>query len=376
MSPESFQALLDRATDAPPPPPAPGRGARRRAAPAAAASARHGRRRGRDHRRGRRRGLRRDDRARLRPCAGSRRRRPRTDDQASLLDSCRQGNQSRKATAAVFGRGHAGGQGRRGDRLRDRRGPRVGRRRLLGRVLDPPPQRRVRLGDDRLPVRPGRPGRPGRAGQSLGTSYTTGGGCALVDGDLPPECQHWFVQWVDRLPRDVAAVRFDLADGTTTTVPSRDGYVILNVLNQVAGDVRYDPRGRAGRAQRDPADLLPRCRRGPDRSPGSRGPRTGRAAPAVDVPLSARRLRSTERGVVSASSTRRSDSSATRRASAGASSVSTGNRSASVATSAAKSGSVRRRARPPPRPAARSVRPPGAARCGRRCRRPRRLRAP
>ena len=58
------------------------------------------------------------------------------------------------------------------------------------------------------------------------------------------------MSWVDRLPQDVAAVRFDLSDGTSTTVASQDGYVVLNALNPIGGAVRWDARdGISGRAE-------------------------------------------------------------------------------------------------------------------------------
>lgn len=65
-------------------------------------------------------------------------------------------------------------------------------------------------------------------GRSENTSYSHGGGCGLVDGDVDPACTTFVVSWVDRLPQPVASVRFDLYDGTSPTVPSVDGYVVLN----------------------------------------------------------------------------------------------------------------------------------------------------
>jgi hypothetical protein len=65
-------------------------------------------------------------------------------------------------------------------------------------------------------------------GRSTGTSFSYGGGCGLVDGDVDPTCTTFVLSWVDRLPRAVASVRFDLYDGTSPTVPSADGYVVLN----------------------------------------------------------------------------------------------------------------------------------------------------
>jgi hypothetical protein len=74
-------------------------------------------------------------------------------------------------------------------------------------------------------------------GRSTGTSYSSGGGCGLVDGDIDRTCTAFVVSWVDRLPSAVAAVRFDLYDGMSPTVQTDDGYVVLNHRGE-------DPEGR------------------------------------------------------------------------------------------------------------------------------------
>jgi hypothetical protein len=238
MNPETFQDLLDRATDAPPPPPAWG------------SEIAEGRRRLLRRRLGTavvgtvttlvvvggavavttdpRPGHAQD------PVAEA----PRADDPASLLDACRQGNQDRSATDAVFGSGTpevksvvqtdfeivAALESADGSHWAE----------CWIHLLS------AEFGSG-MKVYPSDPSVQRDGVSSVGTSYTVGVGCAMVDGEFSRECSAWFVQWVDRLPSAVAAVRFDLADGTSTTVPARDGYVVLNVLHQVAGDVRYDP---------------------------------------------------------------------------------------------------------------------------------------
>lgn len=163
---------------------------------------------------------------------------PRADDQAALLESCRNGNQSKGATDDVFGAGTP----------------------VVKNVVETDFQIVLALESadgaywgqcwihllsaefgSGMTVYPSDPTVQDEGVSSVGTSYTVGGGCGLVDGDLPPQCTTWFVQWVDRLPSEVAAVRFELADGTTTTVVAQDGYVVLNVLNEIAGKVTYDP---------------------------------------------------------------------------------------------------------------------------------------
>lgn len=76
-----------------------------------------------------------------------------------------------------------------------------------------------------------------RNGRSTGTSYSSGGGCGLVGDDVDRTCTSFVVSWVDLLPSAVSAVRFDLYDGTSPVVETRDGYVVLNHRGE-------DPKGR------------------------------------------------------------------------------------------------------------------------------------
>jgi hypothetical protein len=72
--------------------------------------------------------------------------------------------------------------------------------------------------------------------------YASGAGCAnaaAVDGT----CPDWSVWLVDRLPEQVAAVRFHLGDGTRETRPTQDGYVVLNILHRLPSDGGFDADG-------------------------------------------------------------------------------------------------------------------------------------
>ena len=86
-------------------------------------------------------------------------------------------------------------------------------------------------------------------GRSTDTSYSFGSGCGLVDGDVDESCTTFVVSWVDRLPSSVAAVRFDLYDGTSPTVAAEDGYVVLNHLGQ-------DPAGVGESDLRQPIERV------------------------------------------------------------------------------------------------------------------------
>jgi hypothetical protein len=87
------------------------------------------------------------------------------------------------------------------------------------------------------------------SGRSTDTSYSFGSGCGLVDGDVDESCTTFVVSWVDRLPSSVAAVRFDLYDGTSPTVAAEDGYVVLNHLGQ-------DPAGVGESDLRQPIERV------------------------------------------------------------------------------------------------------------------------
>jgi hypothetical protein len=74
------------------------------------------------------------------------------------------------------------------------------------------------------------------------------GGFAFGTGCSVPEtqqhgCDTWSLSLVDRLPAAVAAVRYDLGDGTTVTVPTYSGYVVLNVQHPVPPGGRVSHQG-------------------------------------------------------------------------------------------------------------------------------------
>jgi hypothetical protein len=159
---------------------------------------------------------------------------------AALLDSCRDGNQDRRDTDALFGAGTP----------------------VVKSVMRTDYQVVAALESadgaywaecwvhllsaeftSGMTVYPSDPSVQAPGFSSTGTSYGTGSGCALVDGELQPDCPTWSLDWVDRLPAEVAAVHFILADGSTATIESHDGYVVLNLQNYRLGGVTYDSQG-------------------------------------------------------------------------------------------------------------------------------------
>jgi hypothetical protein len=69
--------------------------------------------------------------------------------------------------------------------------------------------------------------------RTAGLSYSYGTGCQLADGNADTTCGTFHVDWVDRRPDVVAAARVETMDGRTTTVPSRDGYLVFNYLAEL-----------------------------------------------------------------------------------------------------------------------------------------------
>lgn len=150
---------------------------------------------------------------------------------AQLLDSCRAGNQSDRATRAVFGAGD----------------PTVKAVSRTGHQVVAALESAdgahwaecwVRLDAGEFPA-----GMTvwGSAGRDADASYSFGTGCGLVDGELDPSCRTFSVTWVDRRPAVVAAAEFVTADGETTRVRSQDGYLVLNHLGKLPAGASSDP---------------------------------------------------------------------------------------------------------------------------------------
>ena len=60
-----------------------------------------------------------------------------------------------------------------------------------------------------------------------GFSYSHGFTCKDLDGPPSPPCPTFMVNYVDRVAEEVAAVSFDTADGNTTTVNAEDGFILF-----------------------------------------------------------------------------------------------------------------------------------------------------
>jgi len=81
-----------------------------------------------------------------------------------------------------------------------------------------------------------------RAGDGLAGGWAFGTGCGVPETETDG-CDQWSVSGADQLPAEVAAVRFDLGDGTTETVQTHDGFYVLNVLHPLPPGSRVNRHG-------------------------------------------------------------------------------------------------------------------------------------
>jgi hypothetical protein len=81
-----------------------------------------------------------------------------------------------------------------------------------------------------------------RAGGGLAGGWSFGTGCGVPETETDG-CDQWSVSGADQLPPEVAAVRFDLGDGTTETVQTHDGFYVLNVLHPLPPGSRVNRHG-------------------------------------------------------------------------------------------------------------------------------------
>jgi hypothetical protein len=74
------------------------------------------------------------------------------------------------------------------------------------------------------------------------SGWALGSGCSLSD-TRRDGCDTWSLSVIDRPAEAVAAVRYDLGDGTSVTVPTQNGYVVLNIQHPVPPGGRVDRHG-------------------------------------------------------------------------------------------------------------------------------------
>ena len=56
------------------------------------------------------------------------------------------------------------------------------------------------------------------------------GPCGLRNDEVDPECRSLYIMTTDRLPDEVASVKYDFVDGGSVRVQTLDGYVVVNNL--------------------------------------------------------------------------------------------------------------------------------------------------
>jgi hypothetical protein len=77
--------------------------------------------------------------------------------------------------------------------------------------------------------------------RGMSGGWMVGTGCGVPETQ-DHGCARWAVSAVGKLPSEVASVRLDLGDGTSVTVPTVEGFFVINVLHPVppGGIVRHD----------------------------------------------------------------------------------------------------------------------------------------
>jgi len=148
--------------------------------------------------------------------------------EAELLAACRDGNQSDRATEAMFGGGDPT--------------IKVENHSEYQTVLA------LEAADGRhwawCSIQSGRAEFPSymevydAGGTTRNSMYSSGAICRV-----PSECHRFSVAVVDRRPAEVAAVEFRTADGVRTTVESVDGYIVLNHVGTTPEDTALTPEG-------------------------------------------------------------------------------------------------------------------------------------
>jgi hypothetical protein len=83
-----------------------------------------------------------------------------------------------------------------------------------------------------------------RPDAGLSAGWTFGTGCGLPETETG-KCAVWSVSGADQLPSEVAAVRFDLGDGTSETLQTHDGFYVLNLLRPLPPGGRVNRHGAA-----------------------------------------------------------------------------------------------------------------------------------
>jgi hypothetical protein len=149
------------------------------------------------------------------------------DTTAELVAACRDGNQSERATDAIFGPGTPVVKAQAGTDHRIT---------LVLESADGAYWARCFVNLSRAEFNSGMEVFDA-GGRTRDEMYGAGPGCAMGTED----CRTFTVTWVDRRPPAVAAAEFVTGDGVTTTVDSRGGYLVFEYLGTLPDGVESDP---------------------------------------------------------------------------------------------------------------------------------------
>jgi hypothetical protein len=149
----------------------------------------------------------------------------------SLLAGCRDGNQSDRATRAIFGGGEP---------VVKAAGVTEHRASLALESAEGDFWAQCEVAQDKQEFAATMTVWPTQ-GTTTDSGYGFGPGCGI--GTEAADCGTFAVTWVDRRPAVVAAAEFTTADGRTTRVESRDGYLVFEYLAPVPDGMELGEMG-------------------------------------------------------------------------------------------------------------------------------------
>ncbi len=152
---------------------------------------------------------------------------------SGLVDACRDGENSTETTSLVFGGGDPTVKSMATTRHRVSLALESADGRYWADCFVSLDNQEFRAGMTVYPVQ----------GTATDFSSYAGPGCGLVDGEVDADCHTFATGFVDRRPPEVVAAQVTTGDGETTTIRSRDGFLVFEHLGRLPEGVETDEMG-------------------------------------------------------------------------------------------------------------------------------------